>query len=72
MRDVCVEDTGLSSVFWWLSGGVTPVPIPNTEVKLSIADDTRKGKVGSRQNSELKTNRTRQQAGRFVLAAGGL
>ena len=34
------------------SGGVTPVPIPNTEVKPSNADDTasrRGGKVGSRQ-----------------------
>jgi hypothetical protein len=33
-----------------LSGGhsveETPVPIPNTEVKLYSADDTRKGKVG--------------------------
>ena len=34
------------------SGGVTPVPIPNTEVKPSNADDTapvRGGKVGRRQ-----------------------
>ena len=33
-------------------GGVTPVPIPNTEVKPSNADDTaslRGGKVGRRQ-----------------------
>ena len=33
-------------------GGVTPVPIPNTEVKPSNADDTaplRRGKVGRRQ-----------------------
>ncbi len=33
-------------------GEVTPVPIPNTEVKLSYADDTASqsgGKVGNRQ-----------------------
>ena len=33
-------------------GGVIPVPIPNTEVKPSYADDTapqRRGKVGHRQ-----------------------
>ena len=37
-----------------LSGGVTPVPIPNTEVKPSSADDTRTqpgpGNVGRRQD----------------------
>ncbi len=32
-------------------GGGTPVPIPNTEVKSARADDSRKAKVGSRQNS---------------------
>ena len=34
------------------SGGVTPVPFPNTEVKPSYADDTallKGGKVGHRQ-----------------------
>ena len=36
--------------FWWLDAEATPVLIPNTEVKLCSADDTRKGKVGSRQN----------------------
>ena len=29
----------------------TPVPIPNTEVKSSCADDSRKAKVGNRQDS---------------------
>lgn len=33
-----------------MSGEVTPVPIPNTVVKLSSADDSRKAKVGRRQN----------------------
>ncbi len=32
---------------------VTPVLIPNTEVKPHSADDTRKGKVGRRQNRVL-------------------
>jgi len=31
-------------VFWWFDGEVPPVLIPNTEVKLSSGDDTRKGK----------------------------
>ena len=30
------------------SGGVTPVPIPNTEVKPTSTDDSRKAKVGDR------------------------
>ena len=42
-------------LFWWLDAGVTPVLIPNTEVKLCSADDTRKGKVGSRQNKVFDT-----------------
>ena len=28
----------LDLVFWWLGGGVTPVLIPNTEVKLTSGD----------------------------------
>jgi hypothetical protein len=31
-------------------GGGTPVPIPNTAVKPTRADDSRKAKVGSRQD----------------------
>ena len=32
-----------SLMFWWFNVEVTPVLIPNTEVKLYSADDTRKG-----------------------------
>ena len=35
------------------SGGVTPVLIPNTEVKPRSTDGTRKGRVGRRQNKVL-------------------
>ena len=42
-----------SFLFWWLDAGVTPVLIPNTEVKPCSADDTLTGKVGSRQNRVL-------------------
>ena len=45
--------TLFSLMFWWFNVEVTPVLIPNTEVKLYSADDTRKGKVGSRQNIVL-------------------
>ena len=38
---------------WWLNAGVTPVLIPNTEVKPGSADGTRKGRVGSRQHRVL-------------------
>ena len=31
---------GCSPDFWWLSRRGPPVPIPNTEVKLSSAEDT--------------------------------
>ena len=41
---------GLKILFWCFIGGVTPVLIPNTEVKPISADDTRKGKVGRRQD----------------------
>ncbi len=40
-------------VFWCLDVGVTPVLIPNTEVKPNSADGTRKGRVGRRQNREI-------------------
>ncbi len=49
----------MSSLFWCLNAEVTPVLIPNTEVKLGSADDTRKGKVGRRQNKILKSNMSR-------------
>ena len=31
----------LEILFWWLNGGVTPVLIPNTEVKLASGDGSR-------------------------------
>lgn len=37
------------------SGRVTPVPIPNTEVKPLSADDTLLGKVGQRPDSAFKS-----------------
>ena len=40
----------LNILFWWLDAGVTPVLIPNTEVKPCSADGTGNGRVGSRQN----------------------
>ncbi len=30
----------LNRLFWWLNGKVTPLPIPNREVKLASVDDT--------------------------------
>jgi hypothetical protein len=36
-----------------MSDWVTPVPIPNTEVKPISADDSRKAKVGRRQDNGL-------------------
>ena len=59
-------------LFWWLDAEVTPVLIPNTEVKLCSADDTRKGKVGSRQNKVFDTlylmNQWAIQRKRIILA----
>ena len=40
-------------MFWCFNVGVTPVLIPNTEVKPNSADDTLTGKVGRRQNIVL-------------------
>ena len=40
----------LKVLFWCFSGEVTPVLIPNTAVKLSCADGSRKARVGRRQN----------------------
>ena len=40
-------------MFWCLDARVTPVLIPNTEVKPCSADDTLTGKVGRRQNRVL-------------------
>jgi hypothetical protein len=34
------ETKKLRVVCWWLNAGVTPVLIPNTEVKLGSGDDT--------------------------------
>ena len=32
--------TLLNALFWWLNAKVTPLPIPNREVKLCSGDDT--------------------------------
>ena len=39
---------------WWFDAKATPLLIPNREVKLRSGDDTRKGKVASRQISNFK------------------
>jgi len=44
----------LSTLCWCFIGGGTPVLIPNTAVKPSRADGTRKGRVGRRQHRVLK------------------
>ena len=44
---------GLSAPCWCFVGGGTPVLIPNTAVKPSRADGTRKGRVGRRQHRVL-------------------
>ena len=49
-RSEILKVNKLNILFWWLNAEVTPVLIPNTEVKLGSADDTLTGKVGSRQN----------------------
>ena len=46
-------------MFWYLDARVTPVLIPNTEVKPRSADDTLTGKVGRRQNKALDFFRTK-------------
>ena len=43
----------LSVLCWCFVGGGTPVLIPNTAVKPSRADGTRKGRVGRRQHRVL-------------------
>ena len=45
----------LSTLCWCFVRGGTPVLIPNTAVKPSRADGTRKGRVGRRQHRLLKT-----------------
>src|SRR3989344_5893321 len=59
-------------LFWWFGGGVTPGSIPNPAVKPSGADDTRKGKVGSRQNKVSNYAGTRQLSplAPMILARG--
>ena len=48
-------------LFWWLGGGVTPVLIPNTEVKLTSGDGSHTvARVASRQNREVETNINRK------------
>ena len=45
--------SALSFLCWWFNAGDPPVLIPNTEVKPSSADGTRKGRVGSRQHKKF-------------------
>ena len=43
--------------FWWFDAVVTPVPIPNTEVKRCSGDDSPIGaKVASRQNQVFNSH----------------
>ena len=44
----------LKVVCWWFGGGVTPVLIPNTAVKPTCADGSRKARVGRRQHRAFK------------------
>ena len=37
-------------LFWWFDAEVTPLTIPNREVKLGCSDGTRKGRVANRRN----------------------
>src|SRR3989344_1028891 len=39
---------------WWFGDGVTPVLIPNTAVKLSRGDGSRKARVARRQDKKNK------------------
>ena len=48
----------LKSKSWWFDAVVTPVPIPNTEVKHCSGDDSPNGaKVASRQDFDFKTGK---------------
>jgi hypothetical protein len=69
----------LSPLFWWFNLRVTPLPIPNREVKPYCSDDTDiVGKVACRQNKGLKerfcfSNDTKQKpAFGLVFALAGL
>ena len=44
----------LKIMCWWFVGGGTPVLIPNTAVKPSRTDGSRKARVGRRQNKVFK------------------
>ena len=44
-----------SFLIWWLDGEVTPDLIPNSAVKLTSTDGSRKARVGSRQIKKLET-----------------
>ena len=42
VRDLCsFQEHDLDLILWWFNGGVTPVLIPNTEVKLASGDGSR-------------------------------
>ena len=46
----------LNGLSWWFDARVTPLPIPNREVKPCSGDDTRfTGKVASRQDKIFNT-----------------
>ena len=52
---ISMTEYSLSIPCWCFVGGATPVLIPNTAVKPSRTDGTRKGRVGRRQHRVLKT-----------------
>ena len=62
--------TELKALFWWFGGGVTPVLIPNTAVKPSCADGTRKGRVGHRQNRAFNTKQSAERWAVLHLSEG--
>lgn len=71
MRHAVQYGCCLYARFWWFGGGVTPGPIPNPAVKPSRADDTRKGKVGSRQNRAYNIRMQKPAVTRRVFAILG-
>ena len=59
-----------SSLSWWFVAGVTPLPIPNREVKPCRTDDTLfEGKVSSCQDCELEFSRIqyKKPSKRFIF-----
>ena len=55
IRQLAEKNKYSSALSWWFVAGVTPLPIPNREVKPCRTDDTLfKGKVGSCQDCALE------------------